>query len=84
MKIIRLNAAKTLFMIALFCPFTFADDGDQGSGGLGEPGSAVVKTTTPRLPDGDQGSGVRPTLATSGSYIDTVLESVYEYFDWLM
>jgi len=95
MKNIRLNVATSLFMIALCCPFAFADDGDQGSGGLSE--TTVVKTSQSSL-DGDQGSGgfgntsVKTSESsldgdqgsggrpTSTSYVDTILG----YFDWLM
>ena len=77
MKNIKLNAAKSLFIIALACPFAFADDGDQGSGGLAD--TTIVKTNESSL-DGDQGSGGRPTSATKESYFDTVLS----YFDWLI
>ena len=95
MKNTRLNVAKALFMIALFCPFAFADDGDQGSGGLSN--TTVVKTSESSL-DGDQGSGglsdtnVKTSessldgdqggggRSTSTSYVDTILG----YFDWLM
>ena len=82
MKKFRLNAAKLLFLIALFCPVAFAE-GDQGSGGFADGDAQVVKTSDQSL-DGDQGSGGFTAPVSNNSYIDTVLRSVSEYFDWLM
>jgi hypothetical protein len=82
MKNIKLNAAKSLFIIALFCPFAFAD-GDQGSGGFANTDAPVVKTSESSM-EGDQGSGGRTASTADASYIDTVLISVSEYFDWLI
>lgn len=83
MKKIKLNAAKLLFLIALLCPVALADPGDQGSGGFADGGAPAVKTSDPSL-DGDQGSGGLTESVSNDSYIDTVLRSVSEYFDWLM
>jgi hypothetical protein len=80
MKNIKLNAAKSLFLIALFCPFAFAD-GEQGSGGFASTDAPVVKSETTL--DGEQGSGGL-VASTSGSYIDSVLLSLSDYFDWLV
>lgn len=81
MKKFRLNAAKSLVLIALFCPVAFA--GDQGSGGFADNGAPVVKTSEPSL-EGDQGSGGLTASVSNDSYIDTVLRSVSEYIDWLI
>jgi hypothetical protein len=80
MEKIKLNAAKSLVVIALLCPLAFAE-GDQGSGGFADTAAPVVKTSDPSL-EGDQGSG--GFTASNDGYIDTVLRSVSEYFDWLM
>lgn len=82
MKKFKLNAAKLLFLIALFCPVAFAE-GDQGSGGFADSDAPVVKTSDPS-PEGDQGSGGLSASVSNDSYIDTVFRSVSEYFDWLM
>lgn len=79
MRKIKLNAAKSLVLIALFCPVAFAD-GDQGSGGFANYETPVVKTS----PEGDQGSGGLSAPTTNPSYLDTVLSSVSEYLGWLM
>ena len=82
MKKFKLNAAKSLVLIALFCPVAFAE-GDQGSGGFADSGAPVVKTSDQSV-DGDQGSGGFTASGSNDSYIDTVFRSVSEYFDWLM
>ena len=82
MKKFKLNAAKSLVLIALFCPVAFAE-GDQGSGGFANSDAPVVKTTDSSV-EGDQGSGGLTASMSNDSYIDTVLRSVSEYFDWLM
>ena len=82
MKKFRLNAAKLLFLIALFCPVAFAE-GDQGSGGFANSDVPVMKTTDSSV-EGDQGSGGLAASVPNDGYIDTVLRSVSEYFDWLM
>ena len=81
MKKIKLNVAKSLFLIALLCPVAFA--GDQGSGGFADSDVPVTKTSDSSL-DGDQGSGGFTASATNDSYLDIVLRSASEYFDWLM
>ena len=79
MKRFKLNAAKSLVLIALFCPVAFAD-GDQGSGGFADSGTPVVKSSL----EGDQGSGGLTASVSNESYLDTLLQSVSGYFDWLM
>lgn len=83
MKNIKMSAAKLLFLVALLCPAAFADPGDQGSGGFADNGAPVTKTSESSL-DGDQGSGGFTASVENGSYIDIVLRSASEYFDWLM
>ena len=78
MKKMKSNVAKSLIIIALLCPVAFAD-GDQGSGGFADNDTPVVKTSGSGL-EGDQGSG---GLAEQ-SYIDTVLKSAADYFNWMI
>jgi hypothetical protein len=82
MERIKSNSLKVLFVIALLCPGVFAD-GDMGSGGLTDLDTPppTVKTTR-TLEDGDMGSGGRPSSGTeNGTYLDSVLTSIYEYLD---
>ena len=83
MKRVKLNTAKLLFLVALLCPVAFADPGDQGSGGFADSDVLVTKTSDSSL-DGDQGSGGFTASAANDSYIDIVIRSASEYFDWLM
>lgn len=83
MKKIKLSAAKLLFLIALLCPVAFADPGDQGSGGFADSGATSTKTIESSL-DGDQGSGGFTASVENDRYIDLILRSASEYFDWLM
>ena len=88
MKNMKSTVAKSLFVIALLCPAVFAD-GDQGSGGFADDGSTVI--TSESTMEGDQGSGGLTGDQGSGgatampceeeSYLDSVIDSIYEYFD---
>lgn len=77
MKSIKANALKLMVVIALLCPAAFAD-GDMGSGGLAEYDVPTASVKTSRSLDGDMGSGGR---TSSSSYLDSVLNSIYDYFD---
>ena len=80
MKNMKLNAAKSLIIIALACPFAFAD-GDQGSGGFAGNDDTVISSCEASL-DGDQGSGgLTAGPCEEMSYIDTVAASVFGYFE---
>ena len=78
MKNVKSNVAKSLVLIALLCPVAFAD-GEQGSGGFTSTDTAVKSS---RSIEGEQGSGGLSARAfeDTGS-LDSVLNSIYEYFD---
>ncbi len=83
MKNMRKNTLKLLVLIALLCPAAFAD-GEMGGGGLYDTGSVdtTSKTVIIRTPEeGEMGGGGR---AAGISYLDYVMDSVYDYFDRLM
>ena len=78
MKNVKSNVAKSLVLIALLCPVAFAD-GEQGSGGFAGNDSAVKGSCSI---DGEQGSGgLRSGAYEDPNYLDSVLNSIYEYFD---
>ena len=78
MKSIKANTLKLMVVIALLCPAAFAD-GDMGSGGLWDSDVPTTPVKTSRsLEDGDMGSG---GLTSSATYLDSVLNSIYDYFD---
>ena len=81
MKSIKTNTLKLMVVIALLCPAAFAD-GDMGSGGLAgsEVPNTPVKTVRTTEDDGDMGSGGRISSG-SATYLDSVLNSIYDYFD---
>jgi hypothetical protein len=82
MKNMRNNTLKLLVLIALFCPAAIADDGEMGGGGLYDSGS--VDTTSKSVinrEEGEMGGGGR---AAGLSYLDFVMDSVYDCFDRLM
>lgn len=80
MKNIKPTIAKSLLVIALFCPPALAD-GDQGSGGLTESGATDVSSCETTL-DGDQGSGGLTEIACEDSdLLGSILSSIYDYFD---
>jgi hypothetical protein len=81
MKNIKKNAFQALVTIALFSSSIFAD-GEMGGGG--RPGlvadnagakAAVILTEE----DGEMGGGGR---AADSDYLETVIRSIYDYFDW--
>lgn len=80
MKNTKLNVAKALVLVALFCPAAFAD-GDQGSGGFAD-GDTPTTTACESSLEGDQGSGGL-TAAPCEDVIqdDSVFESIFVYFD---
>ena len=78
MKNVRLNVAKSLFVIALASPFAYAD-GDQGSGGFASGGGV---TACEASIEGDQGSGgLTNGPCEEPSYLDSIMKSIYGYFD---
>lgn len=78
MKSIKANTLKLMVVIALLCPAAFAD-GDMGSGGFADSDVPTTTVKTNRsLEDGDMGSGGR---TASSSYLDSVMNSIYDYFD---
>lgn len=82
MKNMRINTLKLMVLIALFCPAAFAD-GEMGGGGLHDTGSVETrsKTVIIRTPEeGEMGGGGRAAT----SYLDYLMDSVYDYFDRLM
>jgi len=75
MKNTKKNILKAVVLAVLCCPSVFAE-GDMGSGG---------KTCPPGQPTcltGDMGSGGLTNRSETESYLDSVLESVYWYFEW--
>ena len=81
MKNVRNNTLKALILVALFSSATFAD-GEMGGGGLYDSGSqytgakpVIVQTTE----DGEMGGGGR---AADSSYLESVMKSIYSYFNW--
>jgi len=72
MKNYKLNAAKALVLIALCCPVAFAEEGDQGSGGLVAP--VIVACTVPQ----GSGGGTAATCEAPG-LIQSILDSIYGY-----
>ena len=85
MKSFRSNSLKVLVFIALLCPAVFAD-GDMGSGGFANSDLPPTAAETQRsLEDGDMGSGGRMSPVTDdGTYLDSVLSSLYEYLDSML
>ncbi len=85
MNRIKSNILKSLVVIALMAPAAFAD-GDMGSGGFADSDVPVPVKTSPRTTeDGDMGSGGRSSTTDDGrDYLDWMLSSVCEYFDWTM
>ncbi len=80
MKNIKLNAAKSLFIVALLCQAIFAD-GDQGSGGFASTDAPEVKSIGASM-EGDQGSGgLSRTGFENAGYLDAVLNTIYGYVD---
>jgi hypothetical protein len=80
MKNIKMTAAKSLFLIALFCPIALAE-GDQGSGGFANGDGTVVRACELSV-DGDQGSGgLTAGTCEETSYVDTVISAIYAYLD---
>jgi hypothetical protein len=84
MKNIKKNVFQALVIIALFSSSIFAD-GEMGGGG--RPGlandnagtkPAVILTTEE---DGEMGGG---GLAADPDYLESVIRSIYDYFDWNM
>jgi hypothetical protein len=78
MKNIKKNTLKVLVLVALLCPVAFADDGDMGGGGFADSGTVVKSNETTNL-DGDMGGG--GLAADSKSYLKSVLDSLYDYFE---
>lgn len=83
MKNTRKNALKVVIMLALFCPAVFAD-GDMGGGGLAASNNEAQTAKTvilapPADGDGDMGGGGR---SSDSSFLDSVLASISNYFDW--
>ena len=86
MEKLKSNSLKVLFVIALLCPAVFADDGEMGSGGFAgsDTPPATVKTVQ-SLDDGEMGSGGRSSgISEHGTYLDSMLGSIYEYLDSVM
>ncbi len=87
MRNIKLNVAKSLVLIALFCPAAFAD-GEQGSGGFADTSSCSTTGEYSSL-DGEQGSGGRgltesPCEEVEPATTDSVFTSIMDYFDWMI
>ena len=79
MKNIKSNVAKSLVLIALFCPVAFAD-GEQGSGGFAE-GTSCTSTTQYSL-GGEQGSGGLTSLpCEDSSNADSVFNRILNYLE---
>lgn len=81
MKNLRNDAAKTLIVIALCSSAIFAD-GEMGGGGLADSGNVgtgaktvIVQTTE----DGEMGGGGR---TSDPGYVESIMSSIYTYFDW--
>lgn len=82
MKNIKLNLAKSLVLVALFCPAAFAD-GEQGSGGFAE--GPTCSTNRDYSADGEQGSGGLTTTPCEGTTeVDSVFTSILDYLDSLI
>lgn len=79
MQKIRNNTLKALVVMALFSATAFAE-GDMGGGGFAESDSPT-KTPVVRSAEGDMGGGGR---STDGGYIDSLLTSIYDYFEGIL
>lgn len=95
MKSIRKSVLKAIILAALVCPAVYA--GDMGSGGktcpegqtcltgdMGSGGFTSYDSVTKRGGEGDMGSGGRTANNQGESYLESLLSSIYEYFDWAM
>lgn len=79
MKNFKSNVAKSLVLIALFCPVAFAD-GEQGSGGFAE--YPACSSTNEYSADGEQGSGgLTTTPCEDPGDADSVFTSILDYLE---
>lgn len=78
MKKMKKTILKAVVVAALLCPSVYAD-GDMGSGGKtcqnGQPTC---------LTNGDMGSGGLSSSSDETTYLDSVISTIYDYFDWTM
>jgi hypothetical protein len=76
MKKLRNTTLQVLILIALFCGAAFAD-GEMGGGGLadsGDAGKTGKPVVTLSTEDGEMGGG-------GLAYFESVLGSIYDYFE---
>ena len=87
------NTKKNILMAAVLSALLFTSayaDGDMGSGGKTCPQGQTcltsydVPTKATRTPEGDMGSGGLYDGIETETYLDSVLRSIYAYFDWTM